>query len=276
MITISGIPFSGKTTRAHQLKAALEPMVGNRKIIIINEESLLIDKKEAYKDGHQEKKCRGGIISAVERHLNLNDIVICDSLNYVKGFRYQLYCVARALGTPSCTLYCGLNPDIAMERNTKFERYGGNFENLCSRYEEPDGRNRWDAPLFIVINEDPELTPQSKMTLDIYDCIINKKAPAPNLSTAIKPIFETNYLHELDKVTKEILDLVMEAQKNGRNGDLSIPKTMAKVCVPSRVVTIAELRRIKRQFLAINKQNANPNIEAISSSFADYLTLNLA
>ena len=275
LITMTGIPLSGKTTRALELKAALEPLIGIRKVIVINEESLLISKQTAYKDGHQEKKCRGSIISAVERHLNLNDIIICDSLNYIKGFRYQLYCVARGLGTPSCTVYCGLEPQVAQLRNTSLGRYTCQFENLCSRYEEPDGRNRWDAPLFILINDDPKLSSESKMAHDIVNSLINKNPPAPNMSTVVKPIFETNYLHELDKVTKEVLDMVMEAQKNGRSGDLVIPNSSAKVCVPSRTVTIAELRRIKRQFMAINKQNAMPDIETISTTFAEYLTLNL-
>ena len=33
-----------------------------------------------------------------------DDIVIADGLNYIKGFRYQLYCEAKALQTPSCVV----------------------------------------------------------------------------------------------------------------------------------------------------------------------------
>lgn len=52
------------------------------------------------------------------------------------------------------------------------------FEDLVTRYEEPDGRNRWDSPLFTVIYDDP-CVPQDKL----WDAIILKKAPPPNLST---------------------------------------------------------------------------------------------
>jgi protein KTI12 len=44
------------------------------------------------------------MLSAVERLLTKDDIVIADGLNYIKGFRYQLYCIARAIGTPHCVV----------------------------------------------------------------------------------------------------------------------------------------------------------------------------
>lgn len=45
------------------------------------------------------------MLSAVERVLSKDDIVIADGLNYIKGFRYQLYCIARAIGTPHCVVW---------------------------------------------------------------------------------------------------------------------------------------------------------------------------
>lgn len=44
------------------------------------------------------------MLSAVERLLSREDIVIADGMNYIKGFRYQLYCVARAISTPHCVV----------------------------------------------------------------------------------------------------------------------------------------------------------------------------
>jgi protein KTI12 len=110
LVTFSGYPLSGKTTRAAELQKYLENYIQTnstsiKRIVLLNEESLMIDKKIAYQDQTNEKKSRGTLLSAVERHLSRDDIVICDSLNYIKGFRYQLYCVARALGTPTCTVF---------------------------------------------------------------------------------------------------------------------------------------------------------------------------
>ncbi len=47
---------------------------------------------------------RGEIKTAVERLLSKEAVVICDSLNYIKGFRYELFCRARSIGTLSCVV----------------------------------------------------------------------------------------------------------------------------------------------------------------------------
>ncbi|KAJ3312600.1 hypothetical protein HDV04_002917 [Boothiomyces sp. JEL0838] len=282
LITISGLPLSGKTTRANEIAKYLNDYVSNnqttiRKIIIVNDESLSIDKKTAYIDANTEKKARGALLSAVERHLSREDIVICDGLNYIKGFRYQLYCIARALGTPTCTIFCGFDTKSAIERNTELDRYDADMlENLCSRFEEPDGRNRWDAPLFIVIPNDQSLAEEGNPTsVGIVEAAILKKAPAPNLSTVVKPLLETNYLHELDKTTTNILDVLIEAQKNGRSGEIKVPRSKVAVHLPSRTIALAELRRLKRQFMNINKTHTSMDMDQVSTGFAEYLNTNL-
>ena len=51
------------------------------------------------------------------------------------------------------------------------------FDALVQRYEPPEGRNRWDAPLF-------ELTPDAELPLEqIADYLANKRPPPPNKST---------------------------------------------------------------------------------------------
>ena len=163
------------------------------------------------------------------------------------------------------------------EINEKCNRYENEiFDNLCSRFEEPDGRNRWDAPIFIVIKSDISFdSNQNKSSMEIVEAIIHKKPPAPNLSTVVKPMFETNYLHELDKVTGDILDTVIEAQKNARVGEIKVPKTTIPVILPSRNITLSEFRRIKRQFININKSHTMLQMDVAAASFAEYLTLNL-
>lgn len=42
-----------------------------------------------------EKSGRANLYSSVLRNMNPETIVICDSSNYIKGFRYQMYCAAR-------------------------------------------------------------------------------------------------------------------------------------------------------------------------------------
>lgn len=77
----------------------------------------ILNRNFIYLDAREEKKARGALLSAVERSLSKDDIVIADALNYIKGFRYQLYCIARAIGTPHCVVQTGVPVDIAKEWN---------------------------------------------------------------------------------------------------------------------------------------------------------------
>ena len=55
-------------------------------------------------EAKSEKGARGTFFSAVQRLLSKNDIVIADGMNYIKGFRYQLFCEAKAQSTPHCVV----------------------------------------------------------------------------------------------------------------------------------------------------------------------------
>lgn len=60
--------------------------------------------REVYRDARTEKDARATEFSAIKRALGKDSIVIADGLNYIKGFRYQIYCEAKAVQTPSCVV----------------------------------------------------------------------------------------------------------------------------------------------------------------------------
>ena len=49
--------------------------------------------------------CSGSLKSAVYHRLGTDSVVVLDSLNYIKGFRYELYCSARTFRTPHCVVW---------------------------------------------------------------------------------------------------------------------------------------------------------------------------
>lgn len=55
-------------------------------------------------DSIAEKSGRANLFAAVTRSLGPGTITICDSLNYIKGFRYQMYCAAREAHARVCTV----------------------------------------------------------------------------------------------------------------------------------------------------------------------------
>ncbi|KAF7725452.1 kti12, chromatin associated [Apophysomyces ossiformis] len=278
LIILTGFPSSGKTQRAQQIEQYFADRSKqedkNLKIHVISDESLNVP-KEAYREAREEKKARGAMLSAVERTLSKDDLVIADGMNYIKGFRYQLYCVARAIGTPHCVVHAGTPVEKAKEWNSqRTDSYDeAVLDELVTRYEEPDGRNRWDSPLFTVIYDDETIPGDN-----LWDAVMLRKPPPPNLSTVSKPVSDTNYVYELDKVTLEIINAVIEGQKEFGPGGLpmTVPRSSHKVINPSRTITLSELRRLRKQFVSINKMRTTLDIDRLAELFADYLNTNLS
>jgi protein KTI12 len=55
-------------------------------------------------DTRSEKPARGTLFAAMQRQSGQNTILIVDGMNYIKGFRYQMYCAARELKLRVCTV----------------------------------------------------------------------------------------------------------------------------------------------------------------------------
>lgn len=116
LIIITGKPCTGKTTFAQRLVDHLKQTT-NSSVELVNEESLNISKKEGYKNSFAEKGVRGALKGASDHRLNSECFVIVDSLNYIKGYRYELYCTARTFRTPHCVVWVGCNDDTATQWN---------------------------------------------------------------------------------------------------------------------------------------------------------------
>ncbi|XP_022081959.1 protein KTI12 homolog [Acanthaster planci] len=268
-VLICGLPSSGKTCRSKELEAYLVSNHGDREVTTVGDDYIGADRNTAYADSKKEKEIRGTLKSAVIRKLSKDSVLILDSLNYIKGFRYELYCAVKSSQTPHCVIYCDTTANVASEWNTNRrpeERYSQEiFDALVMRFEPPDAKNRWDSPLFTVHAED-ELPCQA-----ICDAIFSRKAPPPSLSTVSQPLSATNFLHELDKITQEIVTTLIAAQKTSLPGDIvSIPGSQDKINL-TRSVSAAELQRIRRQFITYTKLHPVEDVAKLHGMFVQYL-----
>lgn len=107
-----GIPCSGKTTRAIEIAKYLAEN-SKVQVQIVNEEFLGLQKAEYLKDPQLEKIMRASLKSNVEKFIDSQRVVILDSMNYIKGFRYELFCLARNAQTTTCVVFCDTDPEIA-------------------------------------------------------------------------------------------------------------------------------------------------------------------
>lgn len=96
----------------------VDELKGQGKMVeLVSEESLLISKKEGYKTSLAEKGTRGALKGAIDHKLNAECYVIVDSLNYIKGYRYELYCAARTFRTPHCVIWLGCSDSVSSKWN---------------------------------------------------------------------------------------------------------------------------------------------------------------
>ncbi|XP_042853087.1 protein KTI12 homolog [Panthera tigris] len=351
LVVFCGLPYSGKSRRAEELRGAL---AAEGRAVYVVDDALVLGTEDAtvYGDSAREKALRGALRAAVERRLSRHDVVILDSLDYIKGFRYELYCLARAARTPLCLVYCvrpgglsggprvadavdhrGLNlsvswrprteergrplavgtpvlrepqavdsvasgrtqavvpkelepeetgvPDLPAPVTSEFDTCGKRMvstfyspelmEALTLRFEAPDSRNRWDRPLFTLVGLEEPLP-----LAEIRAALFENQAPPPHQSTQSQPLASGSFLHQLDQVTSQVLAGLMEAQKRAVPGDLlKLPGTTEHLQF-TRPLTMAELSRLRRQFISYTKMHPNnENLPQLANMFLQYLSQSL-
>lgn len=224
----------------------------------------------------------------MKRALSARDLVVLDGLNYIKGWRYQLYCEAKNLGTPHALLQVGCAVDRAravnearLRRRDEARRAGeagghgddddgsavegayepGNWENLVFRYEEPNPMTRWDSPLFTLIWEDDEAQAR-KVFDDMWEAIAGegRKVIKPNQAAVPRSRdVGGDYLYVLDRETQDIVKRILEQQAEEGGGEIKISRDgsgggdLLVVEMPGQKIGLPQLQRYRRAFMNMNR-----------------------
>ncbi|GAB1605841.1 protein KTI12 homolog isoform X2 [Argonauta hians] len=267
LVILCGLPCSGKSTVSQSLASSFRE--SSKDVNIVSNHSIGLDRNSVFADSKKEKEVRALLKSAVQRSISKESVTILDGLNYIKGFRYELYCVAKSSSTPHCVVYCATNLQQCKEWNKgreETEQYLEDImEQLAQRFEMPSSQSRWDSPLFIIQHGD-EIPTQK-----IADAIFHRKAPPTNMSTQSQPLSSTNFLYDLDCVTNSTIKTIMQAQSSSIPGDqLTIPGVEEKI-VFNRHLPLSELQRYRRQFITYTKMHPVEDTNRLSSMFVSYL-----
>lgn len=224
-----------------------------------------------------EKDARASIYGAVKRVLSDKDIVILDGLNYIKGWRYQLHCEAKAMRTPSCILQIGSGKDRAEEINkARLEKQNAgaevseeeapyspeNWDNLVFRFEEPNPMTRWDSPLFTLVWDDDET--QTRQVFDsLWDAVAGegRKIIKPNQATVQRSRdVGGDYLYVLDKETQDIVKQILDQQSDEGGDEIMLPggsgasgESLVVELPAGKKLGLPQLQRLRRAFMGLNR-----------------------
>ncbi|XP_050527246.1 protein KTI12 homolog isoform X3 [Daktulosphaira vitifoliae] len=223
LILMVGLPSSGKTTRAYEIK--------NFFLNTLKKNVFLISDNE--------------IIAQMGMDKNVLFL----------GFRYELYCSSKSLSTPQCLVVCDISPARAWQLNEnrpESDRYlKSSFDDLLMRYEEPNHSNRWDSPLINL-----QLTDKLPAE-DIRKAIFEVPDPKPNLATINTPLSSSSFLYDLDKTTQDVINSIIQLKKQGIEGvNIEIPNYNGKFLNKlDNNLTLIQLAKSRRQFLSYAKSH---------------------
>ncbi|GMT24058.1 hypothetical protein PFISCL1PPCAC_15355, partial [Pristionchus fissidentatus] len=300
-LLVTGLPASGKSTIVERIAANLRETQSKHNVVVVKDEDYAGYNRSCYTDANKEKMHRGYIRSCLQKALAKNDIVICDAMNYIKGFRYELFLIGKAKKTTYAVLCVKCDEETSKwmnEQNEEKERYSSSIiSELFSRYESPDSRQRWDSPLFLVETGRLEKEKVSEEEMDdvhfdlqhpsarfvslpldeIRDWLCEGVQLSENASTATAPIAPPDLLHLLDRVTQQVVQHILAEQKTGTVGvDIVVPcaEEGSNTVKTDRFRTMGEISRLRRQFVSFTKSNPVHDSKRIASLFINFLNSN--
>ena len=90
------------------------------------------------------------------------------------------------------------------------------------------------------------------------------------------PLASTNFLHVLDKATQEIFTIVQAALPSAMPGDRVVVPKVSLPVVLARKPTVAELSRLRRQFLKLAKTHPGDDASGAGEMFVKFLNQHLS
>jgi tRNA uridine 5-carbamoylmethylation protein Kti12 len=301
LVVIIGQPCTGKTKFASTLMSYLESK--NHKVLMFNDESLNIDKSSTYNTPTVEKIARGKLKAAIERSLRKDITIIADNLNYIKGYRYELYCLVRSVGSTHCCVFINSSKEDAL-RNHEYRKANNlssytdaSFHELWSRMEVPDPKHRWDAPLVHVVDSEQKSDSNSSNTESIststpksikssvFKKRIQSSAPTPIPETTVNvtvekeiplelqagtqsdfidPVFDETTIPEFDEFELHNLDDITEAS------ELAAAASSLSLTSPSQAQGENSSKQFKYDATPVKPSEAVQVIETLLFQRANY------
>uniref|UniRef100_A0A7S1KN60 Uncharacterized protein n=1 Tax=Percolomonas cosmopolitus TaxID=63605 RepID=A0A7S1KN60_9EUKA len=327
LITIMGPPSSGKSSFAQYLQnyvwsqkhsdiftiygASCSERSDEQKIspLVISMNQLSANVTSLYDTAPHEKKTRSILKSRIMQHLSQKRILINDSLNEIKGFRFELFRFCQEMGTRHIVVEmrrdlkeCLANNEkdrvlvsscdaINASEETKEDNatlppqqkqqpWDKNLlSQMINRMEWANGNNRWDKPLFVLADQWESESDRDKqfeaVCESIWHALHNEKISNAQRqpSHIAKDLSDTNMLYEVERATNRVVKKIMELQSTSMAGDAIqvCQESKEKFVYPRRGVSLMQLRRLRQQFIKMQQTTNLKDVGTIYQLFIIYL-----
>ncbi len=308
LVVLCGLPCAGKSDVAARIAAAARA-AGHPAVVLADGAAEAAPAPGGAPGAHPspaaDKDARSALRSRADRALGRRGaVVVVDAGNEVSGYRYELWCLARTAAARFCVVHVDTPLAACAERNAARRAAGGPFwadaalDEAAARFERPEARRRWDAPLFTVSPTAGDEGVEAQAAAVVAAATAGAaaaaaaaagagaaatggaagRALAPARATDAPAQAATNLLHELDAAAQGVVDAVMAAQAAaGGGGDgpraLALPGGGAPLRL-RRPVGLPELGRHKRAFLRLLADDARRrprDARAAAAEFVEFL-----
>lgn len=266
---------------------------GAEQVAKVDEGSLNLRPQDAWVGGQVEKSAHGQFRSSVARLTGRSRHVIVDAPNHTRGGRYEFWCLAREAGTRFALVRSVISLEESLQRNSSrpsSEGYSeGALRDLYGRVEPPDGRNRWERPLFEfslpgLSGRDDDYGHPSSGSLEeaarrAAMCLLGREhwqahdELKPSVGTMKHPR-EADQSGSISRVDRAAQGIVEQVLASDAGEEVSIEVGGGKrVSVPGGI-GMAELRKAKRSFLKLFRRPTShslPGEDDIREMFAEFL-----
>lgn len=211
LVIFTGLPASGKSTLAVQLKKELEKKFANFKVQIIDPDVIRNSLTYNEFDYKKEEMIREKNRKKIKRALEKGYIVISDDLNYYTSMRHDLKLIAESLRLKFFIIYISTPLEICLIWNNLRGNPVPNevLRKVNDKFDEFN-KYSWDLPdAQLDISQVSNLKEKSEKLVDIIE---------KRLKASIKPTNEKSHLktrsdlnnEKFDKITRDIVGHILQ------------------------------------------------------------------
>ncbi|VDM32960.1 unnamed protein product [Hydatigera taeniaeformis] len=290
LILLCGYPCSGKTVVTMMLAGLLREQNLDCAVEVISEAAVaraISPNDSSEQDPRIAIFTNASLEKQLRSQINSTLCVLVDANNYIKGYRYEMYCVAKALRQQQAVVYCTTSEATCRANNAQAARYPQElFTDLVNRFEPPNGVSRWDSPLYEIClpGANGPLDPEDELKQSvedlanrvIHDLLQSTVKIKPNRSTIVPKSAAADYVQVVERTVNKVISIILAAQSRG-DKKAALPNQEDVILqLPSQETwTPATLAKAKRHFFAFIRSEARlaklTNEDEISVLFVRFL-----